>query len=242
MCGRYTLISDRRAVARLLALDDAPELFPRYNVAPTLSILAVRQGAEKREAVTLQWGLFPSWSKEASGSGLINARAETVADKPAFRSAFRRRRCLVPADGFFEWQARPRGKQPFLFRRPDGAPFAIAGLWETWTAPDGSAVETCALLTTQANAVVRPVHERMPVLLGGADFGHWLDPAAASEDLLSLLRPAAEDDLTALAVQPFVNSARHEGPRCIEPAPADAGQRELWTDGHNPTSPQHQQG
>jgi putative SOS response-associated peptidase YedK len=123
----------------------------------------------------------------------------------------------VPADGYFEWQATAHGKQPFLFRRPDGEPFVMAGLWECWTAPDGSTLETCALLTTEANTVVRPVHERMPVLLGLGDFGRWLDPSAPPADLLSLLRPAPEEALTATPVSAFVNSARHEGPGCIEP-------------------------
>jgi putative SOS response-associated peptidase YedK len=218
MCGRTTLIADARAVADLFDLAVVPELFPRYNVAPTQSILAVRLADGRREAVTLRWGLIPSWSKDSAGAArLINARSETVADKPAFRSAFRKRRCLVPADGFFEWQPQPRGKQPFLFRRPDGGLFAIAGLWENWTAPNGNTFETCALLTTEANAVVRPLHERMPVLVGVGDFERWFNPAAAPGDLLPLLRSAADDLLTAQPVQPFVNNARHEGPRCVEP-------------------------
>jgi putative SOS response-associated peptidase YedK len=217
MCGRYTLIADRRAVAGLLGLDDVPELFPRYNVAPTQPVLVGRLGQDgQREAVLLRWGLVPSWSKDGK-KPLLNARAETVADRPAFRSAFRRRRCLVPADGYYEWRQLPTGKQPFLFRRPDGAPFAIAGLWEAWTAPDGSAVQTCALLTTEANAVVRPVHDRMPVLVAVSDFDRWLSLAADPADLLTLLRPAPDEALTATPVSAFVNSARHEGPRCVEP-------------------------
>jgi putative SOS response-associated peptidase YedK len=199
MCGRFTLISDRRAVARLLALDDVPELFPRYNVAPAQPVLAIRQGAGGREAVSLRWGLVPSWSKDGKAP-LINASSETVADKPAFRSAFRKRRCLVPADGFYEWQLLPGRKQPFLFRRHDGGPFAIAGLWESWQGPDARPLETCALLTTEANAVVRPVHDRMPVLVSPSDFDRWLAPDATLADLLPLLRPAADDALTALAV------------------------------------------
>ena len=135
----------------------------------------------------------------------------------AFRSAFRTRRCLVPADGFYEWQALPGRKQPFLFRRHDGGHFALAGLWEAWHGPEDWPVETCALLTTEANAVVRPVHDRMPVLLGVSDLDRWLSPDAAPADLLSLLRPAPDEALTALAVGPFVNSARREGPGCVEP-------------------------
>jgi putative SOS response-associated peptidase YedK len=216
MCGRFTLISDRRAVAALLGLDEVPELFARYNVAPTQPILAARLADGRRQAVTLLWGLIPSWSKD-SRTPLINARCETVADKPAFRSPFRKRRCLVPADGFYEWQALAGRKQPFLFRRPDGGPFAVAGLWESWVGPDGRPVETCALLTTEANAVVRPVHDRMPVLVGAQDFDRWLDTDATSAELSPLLRPAPDDLLAAVPVGPYVNSARREGPACVEP-------------------------
>ena len=164
----------------------------------------------------MRWGLIPSWSRDGKAP-LINARAETVADKPAFRSAFRKRRCLVPADGFYEWQALPGRKRPFLFRRPDGTPFALAGLWEAWHGPDGRPLETCALLTTEANAVVRPVHDRMPVLVSPADFDRWLAPDAAPANLVPMLRPAPDDALAAVAVGPYVNSARHEGPGCVEP-------------------------
>jgi len=215
MCGRYTLIADRRAVAALVGLE-VPELAPRYNVAPSQSVLAVRLAAGRREAAFLRWGLVPSWSRDGKAP-LINARAETVADRPSFRAAFRRRRCLVPADGFYEWQALPRGKQPFLFRRPEGGPFALAGLWECWAAPDGSEVETCALLTTEANAVVRAVHDRMPVLIGPADVDTWLAADTPPAELLGLLRPAPDDLLSARAVGPRVNNARHEGPACVEP-------------------------
>jgi putative SOS response-associated peptidase YedK len=219
MCGRTTLIAEARAVAGMFDLAVVPELFPRYNIAPTQPLLAVRLVDGQRAAVNLRWGLIPSWSKDVAGTGLINARSETVAEKPAFRTAFRKRRCLVPADGFYEWQPQPSGKQPFLFRRPDHGLFAVAGLWETWVNPEGRSFETCALLTTTANAGVRPVHERMPVLIDDADFERWLDPAAPAADLLALLRPAADDALTATPVQRFINNARNEGPRCVEPLP-----------------------
>jgi putative SOS response-associated peptidase YedK len=149
---------------------------------------------------------------------LINARAETAADKPTFRDAFRRRRCLVPFSGFYEWQKLPVGhKQPFLFRRPDGAPFAVAGLWDR---------DACALLTTAADAVVAPVHDRMPLILPQAEFALWLDPLAALADLRGLIRPGAEADLLAVAVGPWVNDARHEGPRCVQPV-EEQGQLDL---------------
>jgi putative SOS response-associated peptidase YedK len=208
MCGRFTLTAGGQRVADLLGLDEQPSLFPRYNVAPTQPIVAASAGAAgARELATLRWGLPPAWS---GGPTLINARAETVADKPAFRDAFRRRRCLVPMDGFSEWQKLTGGrKQPYHFRRPDGSPFAVAGLWEG---------DAGALLTTQADAVVAPVHDRMPLILPQADFALWLDLQAPLADLGGLIRPCVEAGLLAVAVGPWVNDARHEGPRCVEPA------------------------
>src|SRR5262249_2348699 len=152
----------------------------------------------------------PSWSKETK-SGPINARSETADTLPTFRSAFRKRRCLIPADGFFEWVRSGDKRQPWHFRLSDGRPFAFAGLWECWQGADGELLETCAILTTAANAVVRPVHPRMPVLLGHGDFGAWLDAAAGKDDLKGLLRPYAGGDLKAVAVGTFVNNARNEG-------------------------------
>jgi putative SOS response-associated peptidase YedK len=164
-----------------------------------------------RELATLRWGLPPSWP--GAPPALINARSETAADKPAFRDSFRKRRCLVPASGFYEWQKRPGGrKQPFLFRRADNAPIAVAGLW------DGGA---CALLTTAADVVVAPVHDRMPLILAQADFARWLDPDTALADLRGLSRPGVEAGLLGVAVGSWVNDARHEGPRCVEPADQD---------------------
>jgi putative SOS response-associated peptidase YedK len=208
MCGRFTLIAGGERVAGLFGLDAEPALFPRYNVAPTQPVAAVRAGVSgARELASLRRGLPPSWP---GGAVLLNARAETAAGKPAFRDAFRRRRCLVPLDGFSEWQKLPGGrKQAFHFRRPDGALLAAAGLWQG---------DACALLTTAADAVVSPVHDRMPLLLPPSDFALWLDQATGPADLAALLLPRLDGGLVALAVGPWVNDARHEGPRCVEPA------------------------
>src|SRR5262245_58635019 len=182
MCGRFNLIAGGDTGAGLFDLPEPPSLWPRYNIAPTQPVPVVRAPAGARELTTLRWGLPASWP--GAPPALINARAESAADKPTFRDAFRRRRCLVPFSGFYEWQKLPGGrKQPFLFRRPDGAPFAVAGLWER---------DACALLTTAADAVVAPVHDRMPLILARADFARWLDPQAPLLDVNGLLRPAVD--------------------------------------------------
>jgi putative SOS response-associated peptidase YedK len=171
--------------------------------------------------------LVPSWAQHpGKGDGLINARAETADKLPAFRHAFRQRRCLIPADGFFEWRRTAGKRQPYHFHLSGDRPFAFAGLWERWHGDDGAALESCCLLTTAANSVVRPVHERMPVLLDAGDFGAWLDPTATVKELKVLLRPYAGDDLQAVAVSTWVNNAKHEGPRCLEPANEQPGLRD----------------
>jgi putative SOS response-associated peptidase YedK len=225
VCGRFLQLSSRDELARLLDLDPAevPELFPRYNVAPTQPVATARLADDgRRSFAELRWGLIPSWARDAKiAHSLINARAETVAEKPAFRAAFKARRCLVPATGFYEWAATGgKHKQPYHFRMKDGRPFALAGLWERWHGED-EAVETCAILTTEANAVVRPVHDRMPVVVAPGDFAAWLDPRTPSVDLHGLLRPYAEAEMTSVPVGRYVNSPRNEGPQCLAPA-ADA--------------------
>jgi putative SOS response-associated peptidase YedK len=161
--------------------------------------------------------LVPSWAKDVKiGYRLINARAETAATNPSFRSAFRSRRCLIPADGYFEWQKQDGKKQPFYFHRRDGRPFAFAALWERWARPDGEAIESCTILTTEANDLARPVHDRMPVIVAPADFGQWLDPAANPRALQALLRPHPPEAMEAYPVTTFVNNPRNEGPRCVE--------------------------
>jgi putative SOS response-associated peptidase YedK len=220
MCGRFLLFSSRDELAQLLDLDpaDLPTLFPRYNVAPTQGIPAARLADDGRRTVAeLRWGLIPSWAKDAKiGYSLINARAETVAEKPAFRGSFKARRCLIPASGFYEWAAtRSRQKQPYHFRLRDGRPFAFAGLWERWAGRDGEPIESCSIITTEANAVVRPVHERMPVILSPEGFAAWLDAHTPAADLLALLRPYPEGEMAAAPANPYVNSPRNQGPKCL---------------------------
>jgi putative SOS response-associated peptidase YedK len=218
MCGRFTLITPTRELASLFDLDTVPDLAPRYNIAPTQPVAVVRAGGVGRELVLLRWGLVPPWARELGGPPLINAKAETVADKPAFRAALARRRCLIPADGFYEWVPAPGKKQPIHFRLRQGGLFAFAGLWERWQPPGGPAVESCAVLTTEANEVVRPVNERMPVILEPAAWQEWLDPGVEGKGLSGWLRPLPEGVLVAVPVSGWVNSVRNEGPQCLEPA------------------------
>jgi len=221
MCGRFTLSTSTQTLVRLFELTDVPEIEVRYNIAPTQEIPAVRvsRGKAARELVRLQWGLVPAWAKDpAMGSKLINARSETVIEKPSFRAAFKSRRCLIPADGFYEWGQVEGRKQPFYFRRRDGQPFAFAGLWEHWEDEQQRSIDSCTILTTSANDVVRPVHERMPVILAPEDFALWLDPTVRdTEQLQALLRPYPADQIVAYPVGTAVNSARHDAADCIEP-------------------------
>jgi len=186
MCGRFVRHTPVQLLATLFdCLPPAQDIPASGNVAPTQTVAAVRAGRHGRELVGLRWGLIPSWAGDAkSAFKLINARAETVAEKPAFRGAFKARRCLIPADGFYEWQTLGKVKQPYLFRLRSGQPFAFAGLWERWQPPAAPAVESCTLITTAANDVVRPYHDRMPVMLAPADWSAWLDRAD-----VALLRP-----------------------------------------------------
>jgi len=224
MCGRFTLTVDPADLQDLFGLSEpAPAaLTRRYNIAPTQPV-AVIPNQEPRKLELFQWGLIPAWAKDPKiGNSLINARAETVAEKPAFRAAFRRRRCLVLADGFYEWKKTGKAKTPMYIQMKDGAPFAFAGLWEVWSAPDGSTLRTCTLLTTTANELVQGIHDRMPVILPPEAFGIWLTPGelAASEGL-ALLKPFAADAMTARAVSTLVNNPRREGPELLKPASAD---------------------
>ena len=224
MCGRFLLSTPARELATHFGLDEVPSLFARYNIAPTQAIGIVRltEGPGRREWATVSWGLVPSWAGDPDvGSRLINARAETAADKPSFRTALRRRRCLVPADGFYEWQAVGRRKQPHLIRPRQGGPLAFAGLWERWHGPGGICLETVAILTTEANDAVRPIHDRMPVLLRPQDYSTWLDPLRQHPaELQPLLRPWPVEDTEIIGLGPWVSNPRHEGPRCLEPADA----------------------
>jgi putative SOS response-associated peptidase YedK len=219
MCGRYSLTTPVEAVGRLFEVAERPNLPPRYNIAPSQQAPVVRaDAAGGRVLAPMRWGLIPSWAKEAKiGYRMINARAETVAEKPAFRSAFRHRRCLVPADGFYEWRKLGATKQPYRISRADGAPFAFAGLWERWRAPDGAVIDSFTIITTVANDLLRPIHDRMPVILDPADFGPWLEAGGVGR-----LPPYAGAKLVAIPVSTRVNSPKHDDPACIAPLEGDA--------------------
>ncbi len=215
MCGRFSLAHSADAIASTFHLDAIPTWQPRYNIAPTQPIPAI---VENQEFKTLRWGLIPSWAKDASiGNRMINARAETLAEKPSFRDAFRRRRCLIVADGFYEWKKAEKGKkQPFYFQLESGDPFAFAGLWERWKSVDGSLFETCTIITTEANSLMASVHDRMPVILGEEGRDRWLDPTLVSDDLQSLLRPYSATEMTFYPVGLAVNSPSNDTPDCIQ--------------------------
>jgi putative SOS response-associated peptidase YedK len=219
MCRRFLLFSDGATRAGLFDLAGFPELAPRNNVAPTQPVAAVRAGESGRECVRLRWGLVPPWSRDTKQAP-INARAETAADKPMFRAALRRRRCLIPANGFYEWLALAgeKRKQPYCFRARDEKPFAFAGPWERWEEPEGP-VESCAVLTTTANELVQPVHDRMPVSVPRQRWVAWLDPQAqGAAAVVPLLRPYPADALRAYPVWELVNNPRNEGPECLTAA------------------------
>jgi putative SOS response-associated peptidase YedK len=217
MCGRYLLTTPVDALSRLFRISERPNLGPRYNIAPTQDVPIVRVSREgdRRELIMVRWGLVPYWADDVKiGNRLINARAETIERTPAFREAYRRRRCLVPADGFFEWRKQGRQRQPLLVRRRDRAPFAFAGLSERWKQPDGGMLRSCTIVTCPPNALVAAVHDRMPVILAEADHDAWLRPET---DGRPLLRPCPADWLEAIAVSSRVNSPANDDPECIAP-------------------------
>lgn len=220
MCGRYSLTTPVEALRRLFGFEGpVPNLQPRWNIAPTQSAPVIRLGGGGgREIKMLSWGLVPYWADDAKlQSHMINARGETVAEKPAFKQAFRQRRCLVPADGFYEWQTLgPKTKQPLLFKTADGAPFAFAGLWERWVPPQGEVLETFTIVNTAANEMMAQFHDRVPIVLSPADYAAWLDPAVNAR---ALIKAPPSDWLTFRRVSTYVNSVKHDDPGCQEPAP-----------------------
>lgn len=228
MCGRYTLTNPDPVKLRqrfmLGESAEVPRMEPRFNIAPTDPILAVRRTDEgEREAGRLRWGLVPGrWAEKSSGRPLINARAEGLTSQPAFRESFAERRCLIPADGFFEWRRDEQGKVPYWISRPDGEPFAFAGIWAALPArasgPDGEKLHSCAIVTTEPNDLVRPIHDRMPVILAPDLEAAWLDPEADEGELLAMLRPIAPDLLTTREIPDLVNDVRNDGPELIEAA------------------------
>lgn len=222
MCGRFTLRTPAAQIAKYFNVSAPQEwqLALRFNIAPTQQVAAIRQSEEKsRELVPLRWGLVPSWAKDLKiGNSLINARGESVAEKPSFRAAFKRRRCLIAADGYYEWKKLDaKTKQPYYIRREDEKPFAFAGLWERWD-KDPEPIESCTIITTDANEVTRDIHDRMPVILSPDNFDIWLDSEFQGYDFLkSLLVPYAGNELTAYPVSRVVNSPKNDGPDCIVP-------------------------
>jgi len=222
MCGRFTQTAPPEVIADQFQIDDPPLFKPNYNISPTQHVAIVRLNLEsvKRECVLVRWGLIPSWAKDAKiGNQCINAKGETVAEKPAFRSAFKKRRCLVIADGFYEWQRLGERKQPMWIGRTDKRPFALAGLWEHWQPADGEPLETCTIITTEPNDLMAPIHNRMPVILVPASYDQWLDLNAQAEPLKTLLRPYPSEELRAYPVSTLVNNPRHNVPQCLEPVP-----------------------
>ena len=224
MCGRYSLQTPADILAKQFHLAKVPSISPRYNIAPAQPIAIVRIPAppDDRVCVLVRWGLLPSWAKDPSiGNRLIIARAETVSEKPAFKGPFARSRCLIPADGYYEWQREDRlgrRKQPFYIRLRDGRPFAFAGLWERWTGPDEKVIESCAILTTEPNESLKAIHDRMPVILDHKDYDQWLDPYIRQTELLQLLlRAYPDEELTAYPVSLRVNDPSHDDAGCIEP-------------------------
>jgi putative SOS response-associated peptidase YedK len=224
MCGRFAFYSPHEAVIRLFGVADAPEVEPRWNIAPTQFVAAVRETGGPRELAMLHWGLVPSWAKEKSiGARMINARAETLTEKPSFRTAFQRRRCLVLADGWYEWQRVGELKQPWYLRFADGQPVGLAGLWERWRDPaTGEPLESCCIVTTAPSDVAARVHDRMPAIVPPADYAEWLDPRNADTARLArLLGPTTLPGLEAHPVSRRVNAARNQGPDLIEPVDTD---------------------
>jgi putative SOS response-associated peptidase YedK len=219
MCGRFTLRTPARDLAEIFRLADIPDLRPRYNIAPTQSVAAVRSSPKDghRELVQLHWGLIPFWADDPKvGYSTINARAETVATKPTFRQAFAKRRCLIVADGFYEWQKTDGRKQPFYIHMQDDRPFAFAGLWERWKREDKE-IESCSIIVTEANDVLKPIHDRMPVILPPEDYDRWLDPKVEDKKKLqAMLRPFSASRMEAYPVSTVVNNPRNDVEECVE--------------------------
>ncbi|HAA92920.1 MAG: hypothetical protein CMM48_14020 [Rhodospirillaceae bacterium] len=226
MCGRYSITSPLEAINNLFQVDAKTNLAPRFNVAPSQPVPAVRATDKGREFTFFLWGLIPSWAKDPTISNkLINARSETAAEKPSFRGAYRYRRCLLPADGFFEWTGKKgEPKQPWLISVDQEGPLAFAGLWEHWTDPNGSELETCTILTTEAAPTIAHIHHRMPVIVKPADFESWL--SAPANDVESLLRPY-DGTLTFHAVSKRVNSVANDDAALLEPVTLEQPPKQL---------------
>ena len=222
MCGRFTLTVDPGELQEKLGSYTFPKKFsPRFNIAPTQPVLVIPNN-DRFKADFFVWGLIPMWAKDPSiGSRLINARGETIAEKPSFRGSLKYKRCLVLADGFYEWKAQhgKRTKTPFFIHMKDRQPFAFAGLWDTWNSPDGSTIKSCTLITTDPNELMEMIHDRMPVILHPRDYATWLDPSPLTPDqLLPLIKPFPAEVMDAYPVSTLVNKASNESPELVVPA------------------------
>lgn len=230
MCGRFARFSPAHVFRMLFQLDEFADLPSQYNIAPGQDIYAVRgiimrdeearsasTGSFQKEVAPLRWGLIPFWSKEPK-SGPINARSETVTEKPTFKASFKQRRCLIPADGFYEWQKKSEGpKQPFFIHMKDKKPFALAGIWDIWKNLGGDKIESCSILTTEPNEVVKPIHKRMPVIIEPKKFDTWLDTSKQNlDEALAMLKPYDAKAMEAHTVNLYVNSPSNKGEKCIE--------------------------
>lgn len=216
------ITSAPEAMRQLFDYFEKPNFPPRHNIAPTQPVPIVILDGGKRRFMLVRWGLVPSWAKEMPQSLLINARAETIAEKPSFRGSFRHRRALMPADGFYEWKAegpKKHGgpKQPYVIRRVDRAPFAMAALWDNWMPADGSEIDSCAVVTCEANETLSPIHHRMPVILDEKDWEKWLDPATPPKELQALMRPAPAGLLDAQPVSTRINRVANDDPGLLDP-------------------------
>lgn len=221
MCGRFVLEHSPEQLMKAYRLSSVPELSPRYNIAPSQQIAVVRQqNGGDRDLTSLQWGLIPSWSKDSAiGYKMINARSETVHEKPSFKQAFHARRCIIPVSGFYEWEKRGKEKIPHYIHLRDGDIMSLAGLWERWTSPEGKGLETCTILTMAANSLVKKLHDRMPVILHRAEFEVWLDRDIDDVNRLTeLFHPYPSDQLEMYVVASDVNSPTNDSPGCIIPA------------------------
>jgi len=225
MCGRFTLRTPLTVLAKQFQFDleaASADVRPRYNIAPTQTVLAVRQieQGSRREPVKLFWGLIPSWAKDNKGAyACINARSDSVATKPTFRLAFKKRRCLILAHGYYEWRKESKLKQPYFFEVDGGKPFAFAGLWDRWHDPEGTTlVESCTIVTTTPNELLEPLHNRMAVILKPHQFSLWLDPTMTrAEELIDTLVAYPADEMESFRVSKFVNNTRNNTPACIQP-------------------------
>jgi putative SOS response-associated peptidase YedK len=224
MCGRYAITSAPEAIRRLFGYDEQPNFPPRYNVAPTQPVPIVRMIEGRRQFALVRWGLIPAWVKDPRGfSLLINARGESLEEKPAFRAALRYRRCLFPADGFYDWRREGERARPYYVRRKAGGAMAFAGLWENWMGPNGEEMETAAIVTTRANRMLATVHPRMPAIVPPEAFDLWLDSRSVDvTTAAALIAPAPEDMLEMHEVSPAVNSVANDTPDLIEPVAAEA--------------------